>query len=177
MCGMHYMRYKRNGDPNICLKKRSENVLGYLEDVILAYDGEECIEWPFAKSHGYGRVNKDGKFQLVSRIVCEVENGKPPSDKHFAAHSCGNGHLSCCNRKHISWKTPAENAADRFIHGTQIFGEKSNLSKLSEDQVKMIISLKGLESQRETAKRFGIDQTNVSLIQRGSSWKHIQRLE
>lgn len=177
LCRMHYTRYRRHGDPLLVLRKKNVNVIGYLHNVVLPHDGEECIFWPFSKAKGYGQVYKDGKLQLVSRIVCEAENGPPPTPKHQAAHSCGKGHLACCNRKHLSWKTPAENSADKIVHGTQTYGESSPTSKLSEEQVKTIFSLRGIEKHRQISKRFGISMSHVSYIQRGLSWKHIQHKE
>ncbi|WP_292637037.1 hypothetical protein [Mesorhizobium sp.] len=57
---------------------------------------------------------KDGKCRRVSRLVCEEVHGPPPSPDHEAAHSCDNGDLGCATKRHLSWKTPKENTADKF---------------------------------------------------------------
>ena len=85
----------------------------------LSFSGDECLIWPFRRGEtGYGRVRWEGKQRNVSRIVCGLVNGEPPSPEHQAAHSCGNGRGGCANPKHLTWKTPQENQADRLVHGT-----------------------------------------------------------
>jgi len=94
-------------------------------------NGYECLIWPYAKTNkgygvGYGRTKINGRKQIVSRIICEAVRGAPPTPRHEAAHSCGNGHLGCCTKRHLFWKTPEENWEDRRRHGRHrtIFGRK-----------------------------------------------------
>lgn len=47
--------------------------------------------------------------------------------------------------------------------------------KLTEDDAKKILSLKGKKTQQEIANQFGIKQTTVSAILRGKTWKHLAR--
>ncbi|MGA0604923.1 hypothetical protein ACO2Q0_02900 [Phenylobacterium sp. VNQ135] len=70
---------------------------------------------------------------------------------------------------HLSWKTPAENSADREPHGTLRHGEAA-AKKLTAEDVEEIWALRGSEPQRVTAHRFGISQTMVSRIYRRKAW-------
>ncbi|MGN7750604.1 hypothetical protein [Sinorhizobium sp. 22678] len=115
-------------------------------------------------------MTKDGERGIVSRFLCEDTKGAPPTPKHEAAHSCGNGKFGCVTKRHISWKTPAENQADRLAHGTHNRGERCGTSKLTEREAREILSLKGKESQRSIAKRFGIIQQTVSQIHSKKTW-------
>lgn len=98
----------------------------FYREVVLAWTSDECLLWPYAKvSTGYGQMaiepgrrGKSGKRVLVSRRACEDTNGPPPSAYHDAAHSCGKGHLGCCNPKHLHWATRLENVAEAIAHGT-----------------------------------------------------------
>ena len=91
----------------------------YFREVVLAYDGNECQTWPYARSdRGYGQVYQDGRVEYVHRMVCEERHGPPPTPKHDAAHSCGKGHEGCVTKRHLSWKTHKENMADAIEHGT-----------------------------------------------------------
>jgi hypothetical protein len=146
----------------------------YLENVVMNYDGDACLTWPFSKSSdGYARFYAKTGSQLVTRIICEKEHGPPPTPKHQAAHSCGKGHLGCVAKGHLSWKTRKENFADKLLHGTDNRGEKHPLVKLSEADVRHIRTLKGTMYQREIANKFGVALTTVSGILMGRSWGHI----
>jgi hypothetical protein len=112
----------------------------------------------------------NGKRTVASRYVCELAHGAPPTPKHEAAHSCGNGKDGCVNQNHLSWKTRTENQADRLEHGTHNRGARQGRSKLNEDDVREIIALKGKEKQRDLAKRFGVTRMTVSSIHTGKNW-------
>lgn len=76
----------------------------------IAHEGEECLIWPQSRNHqGYGQVGYFGKVKKAHHIMCRLAHGEPPTPKHHAAHSCGNGHGGCVHPKHLSWKTPTEN--------------------------------------------------------------------
>lgn len=145
----------------------------YLDDVVLSYDGDECLLWPYAKtSAGYGNIGCDGVNRLVHRIACEKANGAPPSPDHFAAHACGNGHIGCCTKRHVSWKTPAENSADMIAHGNSQQGVRHYGAKLTEDDVRAIRASE--EPSPDLAARFGVERTNIIAIRKNKSWRHVQ---
>lgn len=134
----------------------------HFESVVLAYDGDDCLTWPYAKDDaGYGRIKIGGVLHTVSRLACEAEHGPPPSPSHQAAHSCGKGHLACCARRHVSWKTPQGNSIDRIDHGT---------TKLKPADVFIIRSLAPHVGNKLLAKKFGISSATVSHIASGKIW-------
>lgn len=149
-----------NGDPE-----------RYFRNEVLRFKGGDCLPWPYAcDPQGRGRIRLNGKTVLVSRAVCEAVNGLPPSPKHEAAHSCGNGHEGCCNPTHLSWKTSAENKADMLTHGTAVRGERHGNAKITEETAREILALKGTMLQREIAELFGIDRRHVNRIHTGKRW-------
>lgn len=173
-CTKHYNRWRTTGDP-LGVKKtaRGEATL-FFQEVVLTYDGDECLIWPFKRGWaGYGEIGVNRKMQSVPRLVCEAEHGPPPSPKHEAAHSCGKGHTGCCNRKHLRWATPAENAADRALHGTDGRGEKNGFAKLTEGAARQILELRGKKSQRSIAAEFGVSQCHVWRIHHSMAWDHL----
>jgi DNA-binding transcriptional regulator YiaG len=168
-CSAHWERWRAHGDPLGSAKPRPPRK--FFEDVVMRYDGEECLFWPFTRNNmGYGELRHRNKRGLVHRHICEEIHGPPPTPKHEAAHSCGNGHLGCVSGKHLSWKTRTENQADRKKHGTGTAGERHGAAKLTNEAVAQIRSLRGSVTQREIARRFGITQSTVSQIQRGLRW-------
>jgi len=144
----------------------------------MAYDGDECLPWPFTRnSDGRGQIWDGAKASLVHRMVCERVNGPPPTPKHEAAHSCGHGHLACATKGHLSWKTPTENAADKIIHGTLIRGEQQWMAKLTETDVHEIRSLLGTTTKQSIATTFGVSPDNIRAIEIGRSWAWLREEE
>jgi len=124
-----------------------------------------CLLWPFARSrNGYAYVGQDSIS--VHRIMCEHRNGPPPTDKHQAAHSCGNGHLGCVNQWHLTWKTAGENQIERYQHSGI-----TRRSKLTPEEVDEIRALKDRARINDIAEQFGISDTNVRHILAGKLWK------
>ncbi|MBZ9659741.1 hypothetical protein LB523_11865 [Mesorhizobium sp. ESP-6-4] len=142
-----------------------------MEEEVLVYDGDNCLIWPYSRgADGYGNLNYDGKVKIVSRLVCELVNGEPPTPEHEAAHSCGKGHEGCVAPNHLSWKTAKENALDKICHGTMPRGETHPASKLSESQVVEIRGLSKTKSHSEIARVYGVDRKTVSLIISRKNW-------
>lgn len=169
-CAAHYNRWIRHGDPLGGGISKGE-AQRYYREVALTYDGDDCLIWPYDRSTaGYGRIHYRGKQKNVSRLVCEECNGPPPSARHMAAHSCGNGHLGCVAKKHLSWKEPAANSADMVAHGTRLVGERNAAAKLTADEVEKMRGLFGSMKQQEIAEMFGVSAGLVSLIKSGKLW-------
>ncbi len=179
LCGMHYQRKTKRGDPCASVSFRAENgePLRFYEEIVLNHEGSDCLIWPYANSRGYGRLFIHGHMQTVSRVLCEHVNGPPPSPDYDAAHSCGNGNKGCVTKAHMSWKTRSENMEDKKIHGTHQFGEKHTFAKLTDEQVIEIRALAKQASQSEIASRYGVKRATVSAIQRWKTWKHLQSSE
>lgn len=174
-CNAHYSQWRTYGDPLFYVKTPHGEQTKFFESVVLKHDSEMCLTWPFAENgRGYGVIWRDKKTMSVHRLVCEIANGPPPTPRHYAAHSCGNGHLGCCAKKHLSWKTPAENAADQILHGTANRGERQGNSKLTQDAVREIRSLAGAMKRRHIAAMFGVRASTITSIQSRKSWRWLE---
>ena len=172
-CNGHYKRFKRHGDP-LGGGLSSGAAMRYFRETVLPYRGDECLPWPFANNKGYGLVRFRGRQWFVSRAVCESIHGHPPTPTHEAAHTCGRGWAGCCTPRHIVWKTPTQNQADRKVHGTDQFGEKNTQSKLSDAAVREIRSLKGTATLRELGDRYGMTPSAIGYVLRGKTWAHVK---
>lgn len=120
-----------------------------------AYDGDNCLTWPFGKCEGYGMFGVNGDHWYAHRFMCKLVHGEPPTPAHVAAHECGKGHLGCVNPKHLSWKTISENQKDRSKHGTSD-GAKGPYALISIETINEMRALAGRMSQREMARRFNV---------------------
>lgn len=113
LCSGHWKRWRKHGDP-LAGRARPGEPERYFREVVLAYDGDECLTWPYQKDgHGYGQLSRKGKNHTVSRLVCIEVNGPPPGPDYDAAHGCDNGHLACVAKRHVVWKTHADNMLDK----------------------------------------------------------------
>jgi hypothetical protein len=143
----------------------------FILEVVLTHEGNDCLAWPYSRNEqGYGRLSVDDKMVRASRYVCMLVHGDPPTPKHHAAHSCGNGHLGCVAPRHLRWATPKQNYADRLEHGTHARSERNGKAKLTEDQAREILSLKGIRFQRQLASDFGVAEGTIANIHSGRTW-------
>ena len=169
-CSAHYTRWQRHGDP-LALSPRP--IHEYLENV-LKFNAEDCLAWPYTRtSSGYGQITIEGRRHNVSRYVCMVVQGPPPTPEHIAAHNCGKGHLGCVNPKHIAWKTPSENQNDRNTHGTDMRGEQHHQAKLTEQKIRKIRDLAHTHTNAAIAKMFGVSFGQVGRIVSRKAWAHV----
>lgn len=171
MCKFHYQRWLRTGDALKVRKPPNGEARRFFETVVLSHRGDDCLTWPyFRDEHGYGRMAYKGRTSYVHRVALEIQCGEAPAPDSEASHTCGNGRDGCCNPKHLKWESRSENLMRRVDHGTDNRGERHPMSKLTEQDISAIRALRGKETMRETAKRFGVTSGHVSEIQNGSSW-------
>jgi hypothetical protein len=172
-CKAHYARFLKYGDPLAGRTARGAARNFLLTDV-MNYEGDECLVWPFSRDKkGYGRINIYGKPRVVSRVVCEKTHGPPLVETNEAAHSCGKGHLGCVTKRHLSWKTCAENNADKNANGTQNRGERCPQSKLTTEDVLEIRNKVGTVGQKELAIMFGVSRCTIRNIRDRETWFHL----
>lgn len=174
-CSMHYRRFMRTGDPLGRRALANGERLQWLLDH-QQFDGEDCLIPPFAKEElGPTNVRYEGRERVASRVMCELVHGKPRADELHAAHSCGNGHLSCCHPGHVRWATAVENAADKITHGTAPFGERCHKAKLTLVEAQWAWDMRGWKSQQAIAEALGVSRSAVMHIHAGKNWPEVRR--
>lgn len=169
LCSMHYHRLQRHGDP-LGGHKFQGAPRAFMEKA-LAYDGDECLIWPYAFSTR-PTISIKHKNYLVTRIVCEESYGAAPTPKHQAAHSCKNRDERCITPRHLRWATKKENEADKIRHGTKIFGAKVHNAVLTDEDAIAIRKryAQGGISQRALGRLFGVSQYPIRRIVTGKGW-------
>lgn len=136
------------------------------------YTGDDCLTWPFGRNAGgYAEGWYRGRRQIVGRVMCEAVNGPPPRSGLDAAHSCGKGADGCVNPRHLRWATRSENHMDKVQHGTSNRGVRNPNAKLTADDVRWIRKSSGSLSQSAIADILGVDQSNISHVLAGRSWR------
>jgi len=138
-----------------------------------------CWVWIAGKdSFGYGRVNIGGRKErprgahVVSWVI--AHGGAWPA--LCVLHKCDNP--ACVNPDHLFLGTRLDNNNDKIAKGRNGFaiqlGEIHGMAKITESDVREMRRLRSLGMlQRHIGDRFGITQTNVSLIVRKKTWSHV----
>jgi hypothetical protein len=130
---------------------------------------DSCVEWPFYKNkkrRGYGYVRRNGKMQIVSRVVCELVYG--PSELE-ASHICNNP--SCINPKHLVWSSKEDNLNYRNFSGNLTKGSERPLSKVTEVDV---LKIRNSElSCKKLAEIYNCSAPTIHKIKKRKTWKHV----
>jgi hypothetical protein len=138
-----------------------------------------CHVWTSRKDKkGYGKIGYRKKYVSVHRLLWGFE--KSPLEKsQWLLHTCDNP--SCCNLDHLYIGTPKDNVRDMDCRNRRNVknhrrGEKSNLAKFNEDQVKQILKLhvNGMTGA-DIARKFSVTKETIYKIINRVSWKHIDR--
>jgi hypothetical protein len=131
----------------------------------------ECIFWPYSTGrHGSAKITIEKKTLYICHIYCEKVYGPRPSIEYEVAHSCGNGHLSCINKKHLRWATHMENEEDKKIHET--YGKK-----LTSKDVLNIRKLSITMSSRKISQIYKVKKRTINQIISRETWAYLNEDE
>lgn len=166
-CIVHYMRVKSTGSTDL-IGIRSMPA----DEVFENYLGEPteagCIEWQSTRgAKGYGRIYRSGKFHSAHRLSYERTHGTIP-DGLIVRHKCDNP--PCVNPDHLEIGTHLDNSNDCTERQRRRLGEDTDHAKLSNTDALNIYALKGRETQKSIAFRYGVSREAVSRILTGRAW-------
>lgn len=140
---------------------------------------EGCWEWTgFSSPKRYGRLNRNGRNQYAHRYIYQLVAG-PLSPTTCACHQCDNP--PCVRPSHMFLGTKAENSLDMHAKGRYRAprvrrGIEHHLARLCDADIRQIrLLLSDGIPQREIASQFGVSQTQVSRINRGVNWCHVDK--
>lgn len=141
------------------------------EQLEVRTDYENCWEWPFGRSGGYGMMwfkSKRNRAHVVSLILF---TGEEPAGR-CSLHSCDN--KGCINPKHLRWGTLADNNRDKVERGqSNVKPAQLAKRKLSDEQVKGIRQSLETESIRKVAKDFGTNTSSIWHIRAGKTYADV----
>jgi hypothetical protein len=133
-----------------------------------------CWPWKRGKTCGYGNVYLGGGransiMEYAHRLALFYKTGV---FRRLSMHSCDN--RACCNQGHLCWATHKQNSQDALKKGRSYIGEKNSNSVLSDKRVRQILSLRADGYLlREIAAIVGATVSNVTMVARRETWKHI----
>lgn len=107
---------------------------------------------------------------MVHRIVLEAFVGPCPEGmeaRHFPDRDPTNNRI-----ENLQWGTRLQNQRDRYVQGTDQFGERNPQAKLTEENVVKIRELyaTGDYFHKDIAKMFGVSRKAVCFITQGKRW-------
>lgn len=123
---------------------------------------------------GYGIIwdksIKGGK-RYAHRFSYELYYGEIPGGL-LVCHKCDI--RNCVNPKHLFLGTISDNIKDMYSKGRNAKGEDYKRILKSQDIIEIIRLCKAKEmKQYEIAEKYGVNQSHISRILNGHSWKHI----
>lgn len=106
----------------------------------------------------------------VNRLVCEAFNGPAPADKPWALHN--DGDRSNNVPSNLRWGDCQDNNQDTAKHGR--VGEKTSSAKLTAYDVVVIrAAAEAGRDYRVLAREFDVHPSNIWLILKRRTWKHV----
>jgi hypothetical protein len=133
-----------------------------------------CWEWIAGRNKdGYGQIGKThGDAVGAHRVAYELMVGPIPEGM-CVLHRCDNP--GCVNPDHLFLGTRADNTADMKAkgraRGPSFYGASNANAKLTEQDVREIRFIGGSGiSQRALGLLYGVGQTQVGRILRGTRW-------
>lgn len=114
--------------------------------------------------------------RMIHTLVLEAFVGPRPKGYH-GCHMDGdvnNNHLS-----NLRWLSAKENMSHKKIHGTENWGERNFMTKLSEKQIikmrkEYVRKSLRISNLKELGKKYGMNYRVVYKIVIGESWSHIK---
>lgn len=125
---------------------------------------------------GYPRVNlcRRGRAKqiFVHLLMLRAFVGPAPTPDHESAHE--NGVRTDNRLTNLSWKTHAENIADRMRHGNAHEGDRHRSAKLTSAKVAIIRKrLRAGEGQSALADEHGVTRATLWGIAHNKTWKRV----
>jgi len=155
-----------------------------LSRIVKYKDGRETLHpgrvlRPGKCSRGYRRVNlckgKAKKTWLVSRLVLLTFSGVCPEGLEVCHNNNDPGNNTLNN---LRYDTHQSNIDDKMTFGTDGFGEKNSVAKLTECKVNEIKQKysRGEVTQRQLAVEYCVSRPHISDIVNNKRWGHLSKV-
>jgi hypothetical protein len=153
--------------------KRTDRHAAFL-DKCIPEPNSGCWLWlgQIGINNGYGYF-WDGEKQCLAHVFSHRIHKGDVEDGPWILHHCDN--RACVNPDHLYAGQPIDNGGDMVRRGRSLFGERQNLSKLTEPEVKAIIA--SPEPSKVLAERYSVGDGHIWSIRTRKSWKYLDRVK
>lgn len=129
-----------------------------------------CWLWTGARTRGgYGNFAIGRKAHRVPRVMLHLTLGLDLYGPWVARHTCDTP--ECCNPRHLVAGTQQQNVDDMWERGRGVLGERMNVSKLTEHDVKEIRRRDAAgESSYKIAESYPVCYEQVRRIVTRKTW-------
>lgn len=182
-CRIHYVRWKKCGDPYGEVLRKVENGESLLEKLTKKFlrgiskleDGCWTCTTASSTRSGYLHIpiTHDGVRNLVKvhRFSYEHFVGPIPEGM-LICHKCDN--RWCCNPDHLFVGSQSDNMQDMVRKGRGLVGEKNaNTSFTESDVISIYADIDSGLTRTAIAKKHGVSAVTISHIATGRNWKHL----
>lgn len=165
LCGMHYQRRKKHGDPLVVKKapSRLQPTIDKLLRRLTPVKPEDCWEWQGrtnAKGYGCLTINEMNE-QLAHRVAYRLWVGDIPEGLGVL-HKCDN--RKCCNPNHFFLGTNTDNTRD-------MVNKRRQRHKLNEEDVREIRDRSN--SIKYLCEKFAISPQMVTHVRARKSYAYV----
>lgn len=168
LCRRHYLAAYKKGLPPLTASKVSKPLK---ERLLAKVEKVESGCWMFRGNldkNGYGVIWVDRKKAFAHRMAFSVFC-EPIQKGDVICHKCDVP--ACINPAHLFKGTRLDNNRDKVAKGRQFRGGTHPRSKLTEDDVGRILSMRHMTG-KAVAGIFGVNQSTIARIWSGDRWKH-----
>lgn len=167
LCLRHYKRFHYCGSTVVSRPCYHEPIDKKFWRYVDKKSINECWIWTGrTDKDGYGSIRDGNLNKRAHRVSYELNIAPIPNGK-MIRHSCNNP--SCVNPNHLIPGTQFDNMAYRKKAGNEPIGEKHPNVKISDKNVKKILSMK--ETYKQIAKIFNVSVSQIGNIKRGDQRK------
>ena len=173
-CRTRFMPNPKTVNPKYCTsrcfqqwRKSPEQMAARFWEKVDRRGIDQC--WPYTGSittHGYGCAQWGGRVLGTHKISYLLVKGPVP-DGLQVMHACDN--RICCNPRHLSLGTKADNAQDMVRKGR---GRKDGGYKITAAQASAIKAARGKATSGQLAREYGLSQSYIFHIWGGKSWRN-----
>jgi len=132
---------------------------------------QSCWVWTKSTRAGYGQVMVDGKRWSAHRLFYTLHKGPIPDGK-LVCHTCDN--KLCVNPEHLYVGTHVDNNNDTYLRNRMPNKQGYNAKNVVKLDLAEALEIKYSKTPSSILEEmFGINQSQISRIRNGKTWKNI----
>src|SRR4051812_8754805 len=136
---------------------------------------DACHPWQGkVDKDGYGRFHLRGGYVQAHRMALQLALGRQLSPGEDTRHSNSCTTRLCCNQRHLTPGSRADNVADRVAAGRCAIAERNAKTKRTRQTVLDMFKRRSAgEAGHVLAREYGVAPGTVTRIMTGATWRYV----